>query len=272
MTAASAKPPDGLLWHYTDAFGFHGITNDGSIRATHISFLNDRTEGVHAGELIKSLALRMLFGRLTRQQSLWFHSLAGRRLDAFVVAMTEAYDRLDSWRGYANGGLGYSLGFAPSVLRRLPRAQLRKCVYIDPDVTVDNPLPLLGTPPELSFLLTHHVTAPEDEELSKEQFFIKADQALARYGPELKHYAFHEEREHRLVLTGVAPSDVLLSPSRSGRLIPRVSIELEMEALQAICLGPGLDDSDEYAAKLHLDSNLYGHVQIFRSTVPLRAV
>lgn len=50
--------PEGLLWYYTVASGFRGISSaDGSrgtLWATQLSFLNDRTEGVHAGSLLAS--------------------------------------------------------------------------------------------------------------------------------------------------------------------------------------------------------------------------
>jgi hypothetical protein len=41
------------LYHYTDAGGFKGIIESGVIRATHISFMNDATEYLHAVSLLR---------------------------------------------------------------------------------------------------------------------------------------------------------------------------------------------------------------------------
>lgn len=43
-------PP--TFYHYTDAAGFKGFVESGTIRATHIAFMNDASEYLHAVSLL----------------------------------------------------------------------------------------------------------------------------------------------------------------------------------------------------------------------------
>jgi hypothetical protein len=46
-----ADVPD-VLWHYTDAGGLLGIVRCSYLRATHLAFMNDAKEYMHANELL----------------------------------------------------------------------------------------------------------------------------------------------------------------------------------------------------------------------------
>ena len=267
----AGTPPEGLLWHYTDAAGFFGITNEQRLYATHIDLLNDRTEGVHAATLIRQLLLGVLeahpdggFSDVKDQ----IEGLDGRRSEAFVFSLSSKADRLDSWRVYANGGRGYALGFSAGGLAKITRARLAECTYVNPVTT--GALSSITLHPAAAFVVTHGMTRGGDRSRSQEEFRSKLNDFLHHFSPILKHEAFHEEAEHRLVLGDGADSE--LRVSGSGRLVPFLPVEFDPAALRAVNLGAGMDDADERAARRQLDGNQMSHVELHRSTVPIRAV
>src|SRR5271166_1261085 len=50
--ARAALPPPSDLFHYTDATGLKGIVESGVLRATHVAFMNDASEYLHAVQLL----------------------------------------------------------------------------------------------------------------------------------------------------------------------------------------------------------------------------
>jgi len=49
------EPFPEMLYHYTNERGFLGIIESGILRATHISFMNDASEYVHAVNILLQL-------------------------------------------------------------------------------------------------------------------------------------------------------------------------------------------------------------------------
>ena len=118
--------PEGLLYHYTTLDGLLGILKSGSIRATHVRYLNDITEIKNAFRpkythvLLDALfpaAGEDLKVELSRQME-----PATGKYDTFVISFTDDCalpkvdgvkpgDRLSQWRAYSGVSGGFSLGF-----------------------------------------------------------------------------------------------------------------------------------------------------------------
>ncbi|MGO9332921.1 MAG: DUF2971 domain-containing protein [Acidimicrobiales bacterium] len=111
----------GLLYHYTDANGLHGILTTGQLWATDARYLNDASELEYAFQLLAEVVnglttgspppgspvqevLNMIQLAADVQQELWRDDFA-----CFVACFCQNPDVLSQWRGYARGG--YAIGF-----------------------------------------------------------------------------------------------------------------------------------------------------------------
>ena len=59
-------PRPETIFHYTDAQGLTGIIKSGVVQATHIAFMNDASEYLHAVELLLCAVRRAKSERLNR--------------------------------------------------------------------------------------------------------------------------------------------------------------------------------------------------------------
>lgn len=129
-----------FLYHYTTPRGLLGIIDSRTLWATHIRYLNDATEYVHALDVAWKLTEEMdlnadeirLFGYLlsgaTRDE---LSDVYGQSDDIFVASLSGNPDRLSQWRAYA-GRNGYCIGWDEAALRELARAnefELQQCEY-----------------------------------------------------------------------------------------------------------------------------------------------
>ncbi|MGA2754274.1 MAG: DUF2971 domain-containing protein [Terracidiphilus sp.] len=127
----------GLLYHYTDQRGLHGILNDGSVWATHVLYLNDASELIAAWatlqERVKSAVSQSTSNRKEQLEKIFDRFLnvmwgdpKNKAIYVWCLTNDEAAipqgksspgDRLSQWRAYSHNGHGYSLGFDSSLLR-----------------------------------------------------------------------------------------------------------------------------------------------------------
>lgn len=112
----SREPPE-VLYHYTGTAGLVGIITSGEIWATHVSFLNDRSEMVYARDLIAEV-LKEKLKTATEPAVAAFLEEADRvmsrmfqNLDFYVACLCEDGDLLSQWRGYSKGSGMYAMGF-----------------------------------------------------------------------------------------------------------------------------------------------------------------
>jgi len=120
-----AEEPKGLLYHYTTPEGLLGILDSGSIRATHVRYLNDRSEVKNA---LSSEYMGLLFDSLLAEaddvRKAHLKNVVRFRSDqqVFVASFTDdgavpegeetkPGNRLSQWRAYSNQVGGFSLGF-----------------------------------------------------------------------------------------------------------------------------------------------------------------
>jgi len=147
------EEPRGLLYHYTTPEGLLGIMKSGSIRATHVRYLNDKTELKHAlSQEFEDHLLDTLFPVASKEKK---ESLRKLRRDhskvdeVYVASFTDDAaalasdaarpgDRLSQWRAYSNPAGGFSLGFDSKLvmggwqskgLRGIDRSLLLRCRY-----------------------------------------------------------------------------------------------------------------------------------------------
>ena len=124
LKAVAAKLRDSPpipLYHYTSAAGLKGIIESGQLWASNARYLNDSAEvllGIrHVRSILKSHRRKQTTtNRKVLLDHLWhwmprLESVSDR---AYAVCFCKTDDLLGQWRGYANMGGGYSIGFDPT--------------------------------------------------------------------------------------------------------------------------------------------------------------
>jgi hypothetical protein len=137
-TARQAEPE--LLYHYTTEQGLLGILQDRCIWATHLQYLNDKSEGQIIPQLVLSELSERSYGMFSDSwKQFWgLTSLPANKMqcndegilsqglgisswittqDVFVSSFSEKGNLLSQWRAYSGDGGGYSIGFSQDYLK-----------------------------------------------------------------------------------------------------------------------------------------------------------
>jgi hypothetical protein len=223
---------DGCLYHYTTLDTFLKIISSTTLRATHISYMNDTTEQqILFDAFAKKLKERdaKLFERLDREEV--------RKEPFFVTCFSEDRgDRLSQWRAYG-GSAGVCLGFNKKKLQSLVQAWktsdsenlLEKIKYVsaDSDGNLDEIVDAFvgSEPSKITFVKLPNWTLPD------KVFFASTL---------VKHIAFKEEKEWRIVTT----VDIYKVGyfARGALLAPYVELKFDEEqfrdVLSSVTIGP----------------------------------
>lgn len=268
MTILSAPS---ILYHYTTAAGLMGILKTRQIWATHARYVNDATELEHAFDLIRgvlaSYPANDVFARASRR-------LAAPKPAFFMACFCEADDLLSQWRAYAGRGrvTGYSLGFETGLL---PSDHLVQVLY-EP----------AAQEAEVRSVIEESL---RESDYTEEFRALALNAALLRLSVRLKHPAFEEEREWRLVynledehsgfdLTSLRanfrPSDQFVTPYMEVDLPTKMGRwDKEILHLRSVRCGPSANPSEAcYSLRWMLWSYGYSEPEttICRSRAPLR--
>jgi hypothetical protein len=286
-----------VLYHYTDAFGLHGIVTSNCLWASAAQFSNDASEIEYA--VVTALEIVEEQWESKKRLSPWEKLLADhvRQLlltplhtfgQPFLVSFCEDGDLLSQWRAYGRNS-GFSLAFSPLTRNERDllvckdgfRTVLRRIVY-EPDkqrarlrYILKNLIKLVNAFP---FTLTSPRGASAHVELSLILLLELTDWVCT-----VKHEAFSEEREWRIItyprgatLVGIKPEDfkgVSVRPT-SKLLLPYMVLEPSSGKrlpLVGIRCGPGrLQEQSGRALKILLRNHGYPSLPITFSEVPLR--
>lgn len=129
------------VYHYTDISGFISIMENRELWASHIAFMNDKSEYLHGKELfLKQLKgkipsvpgregefLRQAARGLEDEMADGFFTASGK--DVFSLSFSHARDSLEMWRGYGKNS-GIAIGFDHGKCSSLPgMCLIRKEMY-----------------------------------------------------------------------------------------------------------------------------------------------
>jgi Protein of unknown function (DUF2971) len=293
------EPP--ILYHYTDAKGLIGIVDKQVLWATDAEFLNDAQELRYGrAEMRKALLARADElgppgtegsaddSRATVMRSAADHLEPGGEFarmqyhSAYVACFCEDGDLLSQWRAYGAAG-GYAIGFHTSALREIPPLDVRPPIGegIDPEELEGlkpEPLPVrlvqvrYGSPAVESAIATVlREVAPEPVGFPGVQGFHKARTVVIPELAEVKHPAFSEEREWRLIVVGSIGEEAVSFRTGSLGVIPYVELDLPAGVIAEVVVGPGREpplrhhDVERLINERRLDD-----VQIRHSAAPFR--
>ncbi len=286
-------PMPGPLFHYTDADGFKGIIESGEIWATHFDHLNDRGELRH-GEDIVAAEAKELIGeqpendprRFFLEQFLEAHPRArlSERTNVYLASLSEAGDLLSQWRAYGSDGSGFAIGFKslpmpdPKSEKGQAGLTLLRCEYDQNAFRTRSRRILLGTANVFVKFLSEQGDRKATLKVIGETALRACYLRIAMEIPRLKHEAFAEEKEWRLV--------VIPNPGREDEIVefralpnglsPYVKVPVGVSDkridLASIVIGPGQDaDRSLRSAKMFLTKLDYDSDNLLRiSAAPYR--
>jgi hypothetical protein len=268
-------PP--LLYHYTTSEGLRGIVENGKLRGTDRSFLNDSSESSHGYEVAMQhcdLVRDIYSERDDGQTEIADRYLARLRVEYgkalavswFVASLCAQPNVLTQWMGYGHQG-GYSVGLDARRLRTLGESNrsyiLRKVIYQFGDQLE-----------ELQNNVDRCVNRIMDEDYDKNSAVQEAVRetlvCLLRY----KDAAFEREEEWRLWWCNPSAEEMHFRSRPDLGLIPFVEFDLSRGAdslIREIWIGPTSLGNEAERALKHLLSKEHLHdVEIKRSEIPLR--
>lgn len=245
MSSTKSRSIPTVLYHYTNGDALLEIIRGKKIWATSIHYLNDAKEFAYAidiaQEVINEQMKNIKEGRLLEA----FEPLSRRldqiaKINVFVASFSAVGDSLSQWRSYCSQGAGYSIGFSVPPLSTVASEQgfsLEPCIYDQ-------------------FEQMRIIQALLKESIDSVWFNPRADDEpgsikvigaflhrFIRVAPTLKHAAFQDELEWRLISVPIAVTDRRWQ-LRAGKsmLVPFVPIQLTGPSgelpICEICVGP----------------------------------
>lgn len=118
------KPP--LVYHYTGGDGLDGIVRKGLLRATHIAFMNDGSEYIHAVNRLLT-QFELIRKRIPNQYTQQLADFIMGRLATtapenyppmFVCCFTNVEDSYVHWKSYGRQDGGFSIAFDREALEK----------------------------------------------------------------------------------------------------------------------------------------------------------
>tara|TARA_R110000823_G_scaffold119998_17_gene244536 strand:- start:40434 stop:41306 length:873 start_codon:yes stop_codon:yes gene_type:complete len=244
-----AAVPQDTLYHYTTMSGLLGIVGGRELRASDIRYMNDSAELRHTLDLLSShVTQRIIAGvdnpTLLKQLLEWL----SHRVVSGSLLMGASFrangNLLSQWRGYSVHGKGVSLGFDPAhILDCAARQQFQvgKCLY-DPAAQAALVEQIIDAVEQLASQQAPDHAAGEAP--SWQHVFEQIEGDLLRIAAVLKHPAFAEEQEWRLVSPLITRCHEHPVRFREGHsmLVPYYAFELCGDAglmqLEHVYLGP----------------------------------
>src|SRR5262249_45732136 len=122
------------LYHYTDAAGLLGILKSGTLWLSDMKSMSDKRELLHGIDIGRSILRKKSkkpnVHRATQMFSARFDEMGDMRENQHlhVVCLAKDGNDLSQWRGYADDGHGFALGFnGPALVKALAAREIEGC-------------------------------------------------------------------------------------------------------------------------------------------------
>ena len=236
-------PPE-KLYHYTDFKGLQGMLESGRLWATYCRTLNDGSEQEFGYSVVRDVLSGYAYDK---------KSLDG---PAFVACFCERPDVLSMWQSYASLGGGYCLEMDGETL-----GQFRPTILSSP--VPPNELVLLlrivygsDLPDEMRRILelvqsklAEDNGSPKPNKMNRTFCGVLASLVASQ----IKHKAFKEEKEWRLLATDPSPTDMKFRPGHAN-VKPYVELHQSDDGASPSCQLPR-----------YTTVRLFGLTQVLRS-------
>lgn len=279
--------PSSNLYHYTSAEALLGIIDGRSIWASNINYLNDEKEYLYTVELLRPHLEKLQSNTNNRalidQLIQWIEKAEGG--PTYVTSLSSQSDILSQWRAYCRNG-GFSIGFTRDGLQEVVERcglTLTQCVY-DHDEQSEKVASFIDS-------LTTAISSEGQTILNRKdahQFYAdNVYKQLTLLANEIKHPAFQEEEEWRLVKLFVPandpnlkyrPGNAMLVPYFNIDLVPPCERKESFPPISDICIGPHRNSKlSKKTLRAFLAGQTAGcssspHVKVWHSTAPFREI
>ncbi|WCL50690.1 DUF2971 domain-containing protein [Leptospira sp. GIMC2001] len=195
-------PKNSYIYHYTSIDGLMGIIQNKAIYSTDARFLNDISEQNYAKNLILEECNLFLERVEKSNQFFWESVLKGLNKQdipiIYITSFTSESDLLSMWRGYGSNTSSVALEFGKTFLGLITNSysSLVNVIYLESE--------------QRSFIqwniesiIKYYVINKEATDQNIESTVKTAIQYISMLFPVLKHPAFKEEKEIRLIIPEV---------------------------------------------------------------------
>ena len=172
--------PNDIMYHYCSAESFKAIIENKTSRFCDLYHMNDKTELMHGYFLFKTMLKESDMSAEQQQLILSTFNDIKNRFMLLSISFSKTPDQLSQWRGYADDGKGFCIGFKASELENLP-VNILKVEY-----DIDNQCRLIAN--AINIL---------NDNFEDKSYNIIA--GLMELFALLKNKSFSEEHEYRLV-------------------------------------------------------------------------
>lgn len=245
----SEETPE-VLYHYTSISALLGILDSGSVWATDIHFLNDEEEFTYAVDRSRSVLSNIAEDATDDREKAVLNEAQEKlttieNVSVCVFSLSEDPNVLSQWRAYCPTAQGVAIGFDTEMLGPVMDEQdfrLVPCVYSDRDHV------LLLRNVVAQTIKAYRNGLRSEEQPKGDELVEKAAvdflQRLIMVAPTIKHRAFAEEKEWRLVSNDLIPATHPKYNVRTGpsMVIPHFEFDLELDdgkwPIDEVYLGP----------------------------------
>ncbi len=235
------RQPEETLYHYTSLAGLQGIVGSRELRSSDIRFMNDSAELRHTLDLLNKQVTRRILSGVDHPELLnafldWLSKRIVSGPMLFGASFRANGNLLSQWRGYSVHGKGVSLGFDPESICRQASAQgfsIGRCIY-----QPDRQAALIEQVIDGVEALAQELGNPSRAAQEAPRIFQNIEEDLLRIAAVLKHPAFEEEQEWRIV------SPIISDPHHpalhvregSSMLVPYYAFALAPEKQRGVSL------------------------------------
>ena len=178
------------VYHYTTIEGLKGIISDRKLWLTDIRYLNDKAELGHGYKLINEYQERVGGSKLSIKDDVCI----------YVASFSLDNNSLSQWRAYAKSG-GVAIGFPTNMLcpkGLMPAYRLVKCQYVSTVSQFEGFFELFNDTIHFT-KVSDFLSKPDDMPEEDKEMYVNHSAAVI--APAIKHPAFSEEKEFRLILS-----------------------------------------------------------------------
>jgi hypothetical protein len=224
------------------------------LRATHIGFLNDSTEG--------SLLTHALAGMKVSQEAVKSAVLQNGK--QYVLSFSKKKDDLNMWRSYSDDGYGVMLGFDRDGLEK----------HVNELYKNDNPMSLAMPVVDCEYVGNEEVSVKLAGDKNLEEYLEKGNLlALNRVlenSLKYKHPCFLDEKETRVIIVGALQEKYRIS---KHSIVPYQELIFPVSLLKEVMFGPKADFERNRFSISNMLKNKLGevhmkHIRFEKSELP----
>jgi hypothetical protein len=246
------------FFHYCPTAAFFSIIKNREVWLSSLTASNDSMEGKWVSNIIGIAAIKWGIPPADGGRIIDMVRMIEQSQDCLGFCLSEAEDTLSQWRGYADDGAGFSIGFSEEFMDSFrdpndPLISAHRVIYtLDEQLKLFEPMAQSvrraieegAFASQIDSLL---VTLSEENRVAVQEGYQKAHSDLSTALTsefslffKLKNSAFDEEKEWRLIRMALDPYTDLEYRVRGSRLVPYLSENFRQlkRPISKVLIGP----------------------------------